>query len=98
MSSPPLELWLYLPRVHAKSLVLFRDHYHHEIVHDHFIISATTIAVMGSYYQIQTCGKVTFNFGGSLTQPQTLPPPTLKMHPQCINSTDNTSPSSSKYE
>ncbi|CZR68853.1 uncharacterized protein PAC_18753 [Phialocephala subalpina] len=54
------------------------------------ICSATIITRIGSCYQIQTCGEVAFIFSGSCSQPQTFPPPTLKMYPQCVNGTENT--------
>lgn len=52
--------------------------------------SAAIITRIGDYYQVQTCGEVAFNFGGSWNSPHTLPPPTLKLYPQCINGTMNT--------
>ncbi|KUJ21490.1 uncharacterized protein LY89DRAFT_610080 [Mollisia scopiformis] len=54
------------------------------------LASAAIITRSGNYYQVQTCGEVAFNFGGAWTNPRTLPPPTLKMYPQCVNGTNDT--------
>ena len=54
------------------------------------ILSALIISKIGSYYQIQTCGKVAFGFGGSWSDTHSLPPLEFQLHPQCVNASDNT--------
>lgn len=52
--------------------------------------SAAIITIIGDYYQVQTCGGGDFNFGGPWDSLHTLPPPMLKLYPQCVKDTLNT--------